>query len=191
MGYLTGSVYFMQIVERIANITDLNFIYGCILYGARKGHYFVNPDNPEIVNSMKQETQSVVSRQLLLDHRRAQASVFTLNNKRIAILIMSEATLNSSCLEIYALSVASKYQRQGFGSQIVDRLLSHYQYADIYARCSPVSGNMYKLLVSRGFQFHSMDDDYKVLLKETLHSQDFVEPLFGLRSQGDWSHGVA
>ncbi|MCW8854819.1 MAG: GNAT family N-acetyltransferase [Gammaproteobacteria bacterium] len=164
----------MSIVERIANITDLDFIHGCILYGARKGHYSFNAENPEIVKSMKHEMQSVVNRQLLLDQRRALASIFMQNNKRVAMLIMSEAASTETGVEIYALSVVRKYQNKGYASRIVDALLSRHQSSAIYARCSPSSEKMSALLLRRGFEFNSMDDDYKIFLRHPLDVIDSV-----------------
>ncbi|MDH5471920.1 MAG: GNAT family N-acetyltransferase [Gammaproteobacteria bacterium] len=165
----------MSIVKRLANLKDLEFIYSCILYGARKGRYSFNAENPEIVKSMKYEIQSVVGRQLLLDQRYARAFVFIQNNKRIATLIMSAASDNIRGSEIYALSVARKYQNQGYGSRIVDDLLNEYQSSDIYARCSPSSEKMRTLLEKRGFRVHSMDDDYRILLRDAV---DNIGPLY-------------
>ena len=168
----------MPLVKRLANITDLNFIHGCILYGARKGHYSFDADDPALVACMKQEIQAVVTGQRLLDQRRAQASVYTLDNKRIATLIMSEAAGQNSGFEIYAMSVIKKYQHQGYGSQIMDQLLNQYQQANLYARCSPLSEKMNQLLESRGFRLLAMDDDYRILYKAALDTVDRIEPVY-------------
>lgn len=167
-----------MLVERKANITDLGFINGCIIYGARKGHYAFNAENPEIVTLMKKEMQAVVVRNELLDKRRAVASIFTLNNKRIGLLILSDAFLDGSGIEIYAMSIANKHQRQGYGSQLIDNLLNYYVYQDIYARCSPTSQKMAQLLFSRGFRLDMKNEDYKVLMREGMDSSDFGKPLY-------------
>ncbi|MDH5387644.1 MAG: GNAT family N-acetyltransferase [Gammaproteobacteria bacterium] len=167
----------MQPVQRTANITDLSFIYSCLLYGARKGHYSFNAENPEVVRQMKQEIQYVISHQRLLDRRYALASVYTLQNKRIAISIMSAAFLNDDSSEIYAVSVARQFQNRGYGSYIIDDLLSRYQHSEIYARCSPTSEKMNELLEKRGFRLHSTDMDYKVLIRDAFIGKCFIEPV--------------
>lgn len=167
----------MSLVERKANITDLGFIYGCILYGARKGHYSFDAENPVLVKCMKKEIQSLIARQMLLDQRRGTASVFLLNNKRIATLIMSEAEPNSGSLEIYAFSVIKEFQQQGLGSQILDSVLNCYLNTDIYARCSPASESMHKLLVDRSFTLVATDADYKILKRGSINNCSMVEPL--------------
>ena len=167
----------MSLVERKANVTDLGFIYGCILYGARKGHYSFDADNPALIQCMKEEIQSIIARQMLLDQRRAAASVFLLDNKRIATLILSEAQPNSDSLEIYALSVIKEFQNQGQGSQILDRVLNRHLNTDIYARCSPASESMHKLLVDRSFTHVTNDGDHKILKRGSINNCDMVEPL--------------
>jgi len=157
-----------MLVERTANITDLNFIYGCILYGARKGHYSFDAENPEVVTAMKKEIQSVVSRGLLSDNRYALASVFLVDNKRIATMILCEAAPDESRYEIYALSVAKQFQHKGYGSQILDSTLSRLLYVDVYARCAPSSDAMKKLLTCRGFKLHAIDNGYGVLKRDAI-----------------------
>jgi len=165
----------MQLVNRSANITDLSFIYSCLLYGARKGHYSFDADNPEIVHQMKKEIQSVITRQLLQDERYAIASIFTLNGKRVAVMILAETGLEEHDLEIYALSVARSFQNLGYGSQIIDGLLNQYPDTNIFARCSATSDQMIMLLEDRGFCFFAMDSDHKVLMKEAFVSASYIE----------------
>ena len=74
--------------------------------------------------------RAVIARGSLLDQRRASASVYSLNSKRIAALITSEAEPGSGCVEIYALSVVKKYQNQGYGSLILNDLINHYPHTD-------------------------------------------------------------
>jgi len=155
-----------MLVERKANITDLGFINGCVLYGARKGNYSVDAENPQIVTLMKKEMQSVVVRNELLDKRHAVASIFTLNSKRIGLLIICDACLELSGKEIYAVSIAKKYQNQGYGSELLDYLLNNYVYQDIYARCSPASQKMTKLLYCKGFRLDFIDDSYSVFIRD-------------------------
>ena len=167
----------MPLVQLTANITDLSFIYSCLLYGARKGHYSFNAENPEVVRQMKKEIQSVISHQRLLDRRYALASIYTLKNKRIATSIMSAAFLNDDSFEFHAVSVARKFQNRGYGSHIIDDLLSRYQHSEIYARCSPASEKMNELLENRGFRLHSIDMGYKVLVRDAFVDKCFIEPV--------------
>ena len=153
--------------KRRADATDIDFICGCILFGARKGHYAFNAENPFHVSCLRNEIHSIVSSELLLDQRRATASVYMLDSVRIATLITSEAGAGSRCLEIYALSILKKYQNQGYGSLILDDLINDYPYTDIYARCSPASDGMYKLLSNRGFHFLGTDRDHRVLRRDS------------------------
>ncbi len=163
--------------ERIANITDLHFICGCILYGGRKGHYSVDVENMDIVKGMKREMQSVINSQKLLDKRHAQATIYTIGGKRIAVVIISEASPGDSCYEIYAMSVIKSYQNKGYGLQILDSVLNRFVYLDICARCLPASGRMSRLLSKRGFEFHSMDKAYTVLLRTAARDYAFAEPV--------------
>ena len=149
--------------KRKAGATDIDFICGCILYGARKGHYAFNAEEPLHVSCLRNEIHSIVSSELLLDQRRGTASVYLLDSARIATLITSEAEPGSGCLEIYALSVLKKYQKQGYGSLILDDLVDHNQHTDIYARCSPASDSMVRLLSDRRFRFLGIDGDHRVL----------------------------
>jgi len=165
----------MKLEERLANLTDLDFINGCILYGARKGHYSFNAENPAVIAAMKKEIKSVITMQALLDQRYAQATVFTVNGKRIATLIVSEATPGQTGVEIYAMSVVKKYQNRGVGSQLLDGVLSRFVHSDVYARCSTASEKMVALLESRGFRLYEMDRDHRVLLKEAVESSEFAE----------------
>ena len=126
---------------------------------------------------MKKEIQSLIARQMLLGQRRGTASVFLLNKKCIAKLIMSEAEPNSGSLEIYAFSVIKEFQQQGLGSQILDSVLNCYLNTDINARCSPASESMHKLLVDRSFTLVATDADHKILKREYINSCGMVEPL--------------
>ena len=164
--------------ERIANITDLHFICGCILYGGRKGHYSIDVDNPDIVKSMKREMQSVINSQRLLDTRHARATIYSIGGKRIAMVIISEASPGDSCYEIYAMSVIKSHQNKGYGLQILDSVLNRFVYLDICARCLPASGRMSYLLAKRGFEFHSMDKAYTVLLRTAVMDYALVEPVY-------------
>ena len=164
----SNSAVSSSLVKSEAQTTDLDFICGCILYGARKGHYAFNPENPLHLRCMKNEMYSIIARGLLLDQRRATASIYSLNGKRMATLITSEAGPGSSCVEIYALSVVKKYQNQGYGGMILDDLINHYPHTDIYARCSSASDSMYKLLSDRFFTLLGTDGEYRVLRRDGL-----------------------
>jgi RimJ/RimL family protein N-acetyltransferase len=172
------AVIFMKPEERIANITDLDFIYSCILYGARKGHYAFNAENPDVVNSMKKEIRSVISQQALLDRRDAQATVYLLDGKLIATLILSQAAPDNDSLEIYAFSVAKKYQGRGFGRQILEAVLDRLLYTDVYARCSSSSEKMVKLLESRSFRLDSVDQGHRVMLRNAVEKVSLAAPLY-------------
>ncbi len=164
--------------QRIADITDIHFINSCILYGARKGHYLIDVDNQVVVECMKKEIKSVINNQKLLDNRHAQATVYSADNKRVAMVIISEATPGSSCYEIYAISVIKGHQGKGYGSQILDSILNRFLYLDVYARCLPASVRMEQLLVQRGFKFDSMDKGFKVMLKAAADYCNIAEPLY-------------
>jgi len=73
-------------------------------------------------------------------------------NTRIAVLILSDACLGGTGIEIYTMSIAKKHQNQGYASQLLDNLLNYSVYEDIYAHCSPASHKMTQLLFSRGFK---------------------------------------
>ncbi|MCW8935607.1 MAG: GNAT family N-acetyltransferase [Gammaproteobacteria bacterium] len=161
-----------MLVERKANITDLGFINGCVLYGARKGHYSFDAENQKIVTLMKQEIQSVVLRNELLDKRRAFASIFTLNNKRIGLLILSEDCLNGDGIELYAMSILKKHQNKGYASQLLNNMLNYYVHENIYARCSLNSEKMAQLLYRRGFRLDSIDGEYNVLIRDAIADHD-------------------
>mgnify|MGYP001825369111 CR=1 FL=1 len=164
--------------ERIANITDFNFICSCILYGARKGHYSIEVGNKAVVKCMKEEVQSVISNQQLLDSRHAQATIYLVDNRRIALAIISEASPGDSCFEIYALSVIKSHQNKGYGAQIIDSVLERFLYLDICARCLPASISMSRLLIKRGFEFNSKDKDCVVLLRTAMADPGLVEPAY-------------
>ena len=155
-----------MLTRRKANLTDLSFIYGCILYGARKGHYSLNSENPEMISFMKKEIQSVISHNVLLDKREAEALIFTLNNKRVGMLILSDYLVDSRGIEIYALSIAKRYQQQGYGSQALDQLLRHYLYEDLHARCSQESKEMKNLLLRRGFEVIAVENNHSILFRQ-------------------------
>lgn len=164
---------------RVANITDLNFICSCILYGARKGHYSIDVGNRAVVNCMNEEVQSVISSQKLLDDRQAQATVYLVDNIRIALVIISEASPgNSSCYEIYAMSVIKSHQNKGYGAQILDSVLDRFLYLDICARCLPASDIMSELLIRRGFEFHSKDKDCIVMLRTAMDDPGLIAPVY-------------
>ena len=166
--------------SRRANISDHNFLCSCILYGARKGHYSFNADNPEMVSMMRREIQSVITCQRLLDCRPAEARVYTQNNTRVGLLIMCDHISSSSAHEIYALSVAKKYQHHGYGSQILDGLLHRYVYENLYARCFSASMAMSKLLMSKGFHVESLESEFKNFVRESVDSLDIPYlPLMG------------
>ena len=164
--------------ERIANITDLHFICGCILYGGRKGHYSIDVENPAIVNSMKKEMLSVINSQRLLDTRHAQATIYSVDGKRIAMVIISEASPGDSCYELYAMSVMKSHQNKGYGLQILDSVLNRFVYLDICARCLPASDRMRHLLSKRGFEFHSIDQGYTVLLRTAVRDHALATPVY-------------
>jgi GNAT superfamily N-acetyltransferase len=126
---------------------------------------------------MKKEIQSLIAQQMLLDQGRGTASVFLLNKKRIATLIMSEAEPNSGSLENYAFFVIKEFQQLGLGSQILDSVLNCYLNTDIYARFSPASESMQKLLVDRSFTLVATDVDHKILKREYINSCGMVEPM--------------
>lgn len=160
--------------ESVANFTDHDFISGCMLYGARKGHYSFAADSTEAVTGMNQEMRSVVSRQKLLDGRNAQATVYSLAGRRVAVAIICESSPGDSAYELYALSVARKYQGKGYGAQVLDKVLDRLLHFDVCARCLPASNRMIKLLEKRGFVFHSMDDDFRVMVRNRFDASDMT-----------------
>jgi len=168
----------MRLEKHTANISDLAFIYRCILSGARKGHYSFNAENAAVVKQMKKEIQSVIGRQLLLDNRRAQASIYTLDGKRIAVLIMSDASLNHDGVELYAISVIKQYQNCGYGNLILDEMLNRHLNFDIYARCTQASEKMKHLLQKRNFRLLSTDNEHEVLLRDTTNDYIYSEQIY-------------
>ena len=95
----------------------------------------------------------------------------------IAMVIISEASPGDSCYEIYAMSVIKSHQSKGYGFQILDSVLNRFVYLDICARCLPASGRMCHLLSKRGFEFHSMDKAYTVLLRTAARDYALAEPV--------------
>ena len=168
----------MSITQRKANLTDLNFLTGCMLYGARKGHYSFNPDNPLMIKAMKQEMQSIVKCGRLLDQREAIAWVFSIDNRRVGLLIICDLSLPDNGLEIYALSVALKEQGKGYASYILDCFLSENPDMAVNARCSPYSEKMYSLLSARGFEMLGVDADFRVLRRAVLDRHDMLAPVY-------------
>jgi GNAT superfamily N-acetyltransferase len=166
-----------MLVERVANLTDLGFINSCILYGARKGHYSFDAENPRMVAAMKREVQSVLSGGPLLDTRNAMTTIFTMQDVRVGMLIMCELAPNATGYEIYALSVAKNHQGKGYGCQILDSIKNRYLYDDVHARCLPVSEKMKKLLKSRGFVYLNEDGEYETYVKYGFNCHDMAEPL--------------
>ncbi|MDH5767309.1 MAG: GNAT family N-acetyltransferase [Gammaproteobacteria bacterium] len=166
-----------MLVERAANITDIEFINSCILYGARKGHYSFDAENPDMVKAMKRESRSVIVDGFLHDKRRATATIFTLENNRIGTLIMCEVAPNAMGYEIYAMSVAKKHQRKGYGGQMLDSVTRNFLYDNVLARCLPVSEVMKKLLKSRGFVFHGEDGEYDTYVKTGFDCRITEEPM--------------
>lgn len=164
--------------ERVANITDLHFIYSCILYGARKGHYSIDVENQAIVKCMKKEMQSVISNQKLLDNRQAWATIYLVDNIRVALVIISDASPGDSCFELYAMSVIKSHQKKGYGAQILDSVLDRFLYLDICARCLPASNRMSRLLIQRGFEFYARDKDCMVMLRTAIDGPGLVEPVY-------------
>ena len=166
-----------MLVERVADTTDLDFIYSCLLFGARKGHYSFNAENPAVVKDMKKEIQSVVCDGLLTDNRFAIASIFLIENKRIGTVILCEAAPGESNFEIYALSVAQRYQHQRFGSRILDSVLERLCYVDVYARCSPASRTMQKMLIHRSFKPYMTDNGFNTMVRKVVDRNDLASPM--------------
>lgn len=166
-----------MLVERMANMADNSFMNSCILYGARKGHYAFDAENTEVVRAMKMEMQSVISNGLLADNRHATASVYTLQNSRVGVSIICEALPGSMAVEIYALSVANRFQRSGFGGQMLDHVLRNYLYHDVIARCLPLSETMKQLLIRRGFVLHRAEGDFETYIKHGFDCCDAVQPM--------------
>ena len=127
---------------------------------------------------MKEEIQSVISNQQLLDKRHAQATIYLNDNVRIAFVIISEASPGDSCYEIYAMSVIKSHQNKGYGAHILDSVLDRFLYLDICARCLPASDRMSRLLVQRGFEFHSKDKDCIVMLRPAMADPSLLEPVY-------------
>jgi len=171
----------MTLLERNANITDIDFIQGCILFGARKGHYSFDPENPVLVQWMKKEIRSIVTNKMLVDGRQASAFVFLFSNKRIATMILSQAAPGSHSLEIYALSVIREFQNKGYGSWIINNLIEHYPDVEICARCTPSSVKMYKLLLNKGFRLNGIDDDFRVLTREPVNRIHSLAPMYSMQ----------
>ena len=174
------------LIERTANYTDFDFIHSCILFGEKKGHYAVDVSSPLMLEHLKLEIRSVIMQQRLLDGRWAVASVFLKNNMRVSTLIMSAQGQISNQLEIYALSVAKKFQGQGIATQILDQLPDNLSWntgrkmshLPISARCSDASKKMQSMLEKRGFRVNNIDNGFNVLVRSSLDGQDVPDPLY-------------
>lgn len=127
---------------------------------------------------MKKEMQSVISNQKLLDNRQAQATIYLVDNIRVALVIISEASPGDSCYELYAMSVIKSHQNKGYGTQILDIVLDRFLYLDICARCLTASNRMSRLLIQRGFEFHSKDKDCVLMLRTAIDDLGLVEPVY-------------
>jgi hypothetical protein len=167
-----------MLTEHVANQSDLGFMHSCILYGARKGHYAFNADNPEVVQRMKSETQEVISNGKLADGRHATASIFTLGNSRVGMVIICEAAPYAMASEIYALSVVKLYQHRGYGGRILDNVLEQHLYHDVYSRCLPASAAMKKLLVGKGFVFYTREGDFETYVKDGIDCNAAATTMF-------------
>ncbi len=167
-----------MLIARVADYTDFDFIHGCILYGARKGHYSVNVSSEAILDSLKQEIRSVILRQCLLDECHATAWVYERGKKRVATLILCEPEAENSAYEIYALSVARKFQARGYGSQVLDLLLQQLPHAQLYARCSASSSNMQYMLEKRGFKVNNTVNGFNILVRHSVLMSDLYRPIY-------------
>lgn len=165
-------------VEREANFTDFDFIHSGLLYGARKGHYAVNVDSAAMLNCLKQEIRSAITRNRLLDGRSAFASVFVVNNTRVASLIICEYEAGNQAFEVYALTVAKKYQARGYGSQVLDAAMAKLCRHEVYARCSLASEKMQGMLEKRGFRVNTTGNGFTLLRRSMPDVNDVDKTLY-------------
>lgn len=168
----------MVLRVRSADYTDFDFIHGCLLYGARKGHYSVNITSEAALNCLKLEIDSVIQKQCLLDGRHAIAWIYELAGKRVATLILCDQEDGYPAYEIYALSVARKFQGRGYGNQALDYLMNQLPQAQLVARCSAQSSKLQHMLEKRGFRVNNTFNGFNILVRETLHLSDLSVPTY-------------
>lgn len=148
---------------------DQNFICSHILAASRKGHFAIDPDNREMVTSMKQEIFSIINKKQLLNGLGTFTFVFYNKSTRVGFTIITESPVNDGGFEIHAMLVLPEYQHQGFGSFMLDTVLGRMLSDKVYARCSPQSEAMINMLHKRGFiEISTNELNYKIMRREPL-----------------------
>ena len=140
---------------RNADILDLNFIHKLVLSGSQNEHF--NPEfylNQAANNGLRKNLQSILN-----DHKRldldAKAYVLIAENygKPASFMIIS-AREGGKGNEIWMMGTDPQYQGKGIASSFLDDVLKQFKSGNrvVFARCSPISEVMFKLLIKKGFK---------------------------------------
>jgi len=139
----------MSLVIHQATLKDLDFIMSLITNGARKGHF--SKDVLSDKAYVRKNIHSIVCKQISDKGNRSEAWIAKENNRKIGAVIMRYRHVGD--VELEFIAVDKSFKTKGFGSMILDHILSTYlELHSLVALCFEESSHLKHMLIKRGFE---------------------------------------
>jgi GNAT superfamily N-acetyltransferase len=140
-----------MLTPRIGHIDDRHFIADCILACARSGGFAVNHELAEDVRNLHGEVDAILTDRRTARGMPAQPLVYCHDKIPVGFAIVAACSGDPLDLELYAMAVEHAHRGKGYGTIMLDDVLANFNYRHIYARCSPSSKTMHRMLEKRAF----------------------------------------
>jgi len=156
----------------LASPADVPFIVDAIAASAREGHFGCDCTQPEVLQGLWQQVQSIVSdgvTPLPGARNGAGGRAFVVQvgeaNAGFALLVEDKPGSWRDSLELFAMSVHPAFRGAGLGRFLLASLMRDAQSAHLYARVAFPSVAMHGLLKSCGFALGARSDHGTVTLE--------------------------
>ena len=154
---------------------DIDFILSLIMNGARKGHFSKDVLSDKV--SVRKNIQSIVCKQISDKGNRSEAWIAKENNIKIGAVIMRFRQIGD--VELEFIAVGQSFKRKGFGSRILDHILSSYlELNSLVALCFQESSHLKYMLIKRGFEVVGQVSGGDVL-SHPKHIRSLMDKQFG------------
>ena len=165
----------MNFSIRPGHLRDQGFVCSRLLNGSRNGHFHIDVDNKQKMKTFRAQVNDALHSTQDNPHSIRSIYIAESRAQRIGIAIVDFIDPYGFNREIHAMSILPEYQSQGYGSALLDQLMTRLQASGIYVRCSAASEQMYQMLLHRGFHYlRTTDGGYRVLKRDTLDLRDLM-----------------
>lgn len=139
----------MEVSLKIADPSDIKFVFHLLVEGAKKARYSSTLKNPR--EAKRAVENWILKKEDMKTGNKADVFIMMIGEKKIGAIAVASFKSFPNLKEIGVFSISTAYHKKGFARKALEVLLKNLESFDVKAKCYPASIEFANLLTKSGF----------------------------------------